>query len=68
MKVHAKGTLKLGAMVIPVDIHDINSTYGRTRYSVSAVGGRGRVNKEDVEVDLSTLTPLQQEEYAEMVH
>lgn len=45
------GTLKEYGMVIPVQVHEIHSSYGRTRYVISPLGGSGRVNKEKVYLD-----------------
>lgn len=45
------GTLKEYGMSIPVEVHEVHSSYGRTRYVISPIGGSGRVNKEKVYLD-----------------
>jgi len=45
------GVLKEYGMCIPVDVHEVHSSYGRVRYLVSPCGGSGRVNKEKVVLD-----------------
>lgn len=45
------GVLKEYGMCIPVEVHEITSSYGRVRYLVSAIGGSGRVKKEKIALD-----------------
>lgn len=50
-KIIATGSVSVDGMSVPVNIHDIKSQFGMTRYTVSPVGGSGVVDKESVKVE-----------------
>ncbi len=50
-KLIATGSLSIDGMSIPVNIHNIRKDFGMTRYTISPVGGQGRVDKEAVKVE-----------------
>ena len=50
LPLNTTGIYRHEGLRIPVNVLEVKNTYGRTRYTITPIGGRGTATKEDVEL------------------